>query len=263
MKKVLATIAAGGTAALMLAGPAAASHEGSVYQADLAELNDSGASGTATVTVSDDGETMSVDLDASGFDLDGPHAMHFHGVVDGDDVLASSCPTIDDDADGDGVLTVLEGAPKYGAVQISLTTDGDTGVGSALAVDRFPTGTSIDYSRSGIPIPENLKPHLGKLHIVVHGIDENGNGTLDLDQEERSSLTDDLPREGTAPALCGTLWVQATGMIQTGAGGAAPADSGNGLAGTQRQLLAATGVGGVAAAALLARRRLSASQLPG
>ncbi len=252
MKRALTTIGAGGIAAVMLASPASAAHEGSVYRADLTELNDSGASGSGTLTVSPDGETMTVDLQAAGFDLDGPHAIHLHGIVDGNDVLASSCPTSADDADGDGVLTVVEGAPRYGSVQISLTTEGDTSPQSALAVERYPAGTTIDYSRSGIPIPDGLKPELGKLHFVVHGIDENGNGTIDLDQVERSSLTDDLPREGTAPALCGTLTVQATGAIQTGAGGTAGNESGAGLA--QAGLLAGVAAAGLGGGGLIRRR---------
>lgn len=249
-KKPLTLLAIPALAGLALAAPAAAAHEGSVYEGQLYELNDSGASGSARVTVSDDGETMLVEVDASGFDLDGPHAMHIHGIVDGEDVAASVCPTSADDADGDGVLTVLEGAPRYGGVQVSLTTEGDTSPDSALAVERFPAGTDIDYARAEIPIPDVLKPNLGKLHVVVHGIDENGNGTLDLDQEERSSLTDDLPREGTAPALCGTLTAQAMGPIQTGAGGLA--DSSDPLI-----PLAATGLSvvGIGMAATRLRRR--------
>lgn len=256
MKKVLISAALGVAALLISAGPATAAHEGAVYSADLGELNDSGASGTATVTVSDDGETMTVEVTASGLGLDGPHAQHIHGIVDGDTVSASSCPSSADDADGDGVLTVLEGAPKYGGVQVSLTTEGDTSANSGLAVERFPVGTTLSYTRSGIPIPDALKPNLGKLHIVVHGIDENGNGSLDLDQTERSSLDDSLPREATAPALCGTLTVQATGAVQTGAGGLATED-GSGT-NTVAWSLAGLGLAGAAGTAVVGIRRIGA-----
>ncbi|MEL7207736.1 MAG: hypothetical protein AAGK32_05820 [Actinomycetota bacterium] len=261
-QRLLAAVTVAGLATVSAATPAAADHEGSVYQADLTELNGSGATGTATITVADDGETIAVDLQASGFDLDGPHAMHLHGIVDGDEVLASTCPTLADDIDGDGVLTVLEGAPKYGAVQISLTTTGDTSPDSALAVDRFPAGSTVDYERSGIPIPEALKPHIGKLHFVVHGIDENGNGTLDADQTERSSLTDDVPREATAPALCGTLWANATGPIQTGAGGTAsevaPSAASPGL---ETVTIAAAAAAAVGVTAMTRRRRVRTASI--
>ncbi len=259
MKKRLAAVMAASSALLLTATPASASHEGSVYEGTLAELNGSGGSGSATVTIADDGETMTIDLSATGLNLDGPHAMHLHGIVEGDDVLASSCPTMADDTDGDGTLTVLEGAPKYGGVQVSLTTEGDTTPGSALAVDRFPAGTSIDYSRAEIPIPDALKPNVGMLHVVVHGIDENGNGELDLDQEERSSLDDELPREATAPALCGTLAIQATGPVQTGAGGLVDDTPDGDLDGVGGATLpAAAGLAAVAVGALTvgaARRR--------
>jgi hypothetical protein len=252
MKKLFGTLALSGLTLLTLAGPAAAAHEGTAYQGSLSELNGSGGSGEAYVEISEDGETMTVGLDASGLNLDGPHAMHIHGLVDGDDVQASTCPTMDADADGDGVLTVLEGVPSYGGIQVSLTTEGDTSPDSALAVERFPAGTSFDYERSGIPIPENIRPAIAELHVVVHGIDENGNGTLDMDQEERSSLTDDLPREGTAPALCGTLTAVAGGEIQTGAGGMATSDSTTMTAGVAS--LAGVSVLAVAAAVALRRR---------
>ena len=85
---------------------------------------------------------------------------------------------------------------------------------------------------------------------MVHGIDENGNGMLDLDQDERSSLTDDLPREGTAPALCGTLAITATGPIQTGGGGLAP-NTDNSTA----PIAAIAGLGLVGTAVLAGRNR--------
>lgn len=256
MRKSLTALALGAAMATGVATPALAAHEGSVYTGDLNELNDSGATGSTKITVSDDGETMTVEVTADGFNLDGPHAMHIHGIVDGDSVLPSSCPTMAEDADGDGVLTVLEGAVKYGAVQVSLTTTGDTSTDSALAVERYPAGDSVRYVRSDIPIPDALKPNVGKLHVVVHGIDENGNGTLDLDQTERSSLTDDLPREGTAPALCGTLAAQATGMIQTGAGGLAdaPAQSNQSLPLALAALGGVAAVGGTIGVGLVGRR---------
>jgi hypothetical protein len=250
MRKTLGTLALSGLTLLLAASPAAAAHEGTAYGGSLSELNASGGSGEVYIEVSEDGETMTVDLTASGLNLDGPHAMHIHGIVEGDQVQASTCPTMADDADGDGVLTVVEGAPKYGDIQVSLTTEGDTSPDSGLAVDRYPAGTSIDYSRSGIPIPENIRAGIAALHVVVHGIDENGNGVLDMDQEERSSLTDDLPREGTAPALCGTLTAVAGGAVQTGAGGLAT-DGATMTAGVST----AAGAAALAAAAGLALRR--------
>lgn len=221
MRKLLTLAVSGALFLAMTALPALADHEGATYTGTLSELNSSGGSGDVYIEVSEDGESITVELAASGLNLDGPHAMHIHGIVDGETVTASSCPTMDADANGDGVVDVVEGVPFYGGVQVSLTTEGDTSPDSGLAVERYPAGTSIDYSRATIDLPDPLKPNIDKLHVVVHGVDENGNGTLDLDQTERSTLSDDLPREGTLPALCGVLTAQAAGPVQTGGGGTA------------------------------------------
>ncbi len=255
MRKSLTTMALAGAALLIATGPALADHEGTAYEGSLNELNASGGSGDAYLEVSEDGESLEVTVNATGLNLDGPHAMHIHGVLDGDEIQASACPTMDDDANGDGVLDVAEGVPLYGGIQVSLTTEGDTSPDSALAVDRYPVGTDIEYMRGEIDLPDNVKPSLDKVHVVVHGIDENGNGTLDMDQEERSSLTEDLPREATAPALCGELTAVAAGAVQTGGGGTA--DTGNGVDGAA---LAGLGLAGLAGLAVTTRRRRAGSK---
>jgi hypothetical protein len=168
VKKTLSVLATAALGVSMLAVPALAAHEGTTYSGTLNELNDSGATGNGTIEVSEDGETMTVSVTASGLaelnDGEGGqigHAMHLHGIFNGDSLdedpndlfAASSCPDASFDEDGDGVVSVAEGAPAYGGVQVSLTTEGDTSGDSALAVDRFPVGTSIDYTRD-IEIPE-------------------------------------------------------------------------------------------------------------
>lgn len=248
MRKALSSITLAGMTTLALAGPALAAHEGTGYESNLSEVasNDPGSpSGSGTLEVSEDGETMTVSIDATGLSAL-PHAMHIHGIVDGDDVVASSCPTSSLDENDDGVVDVAEGVPAYGSVQVSLTTEGDTSPDSALAVDRFPSGDTITYSRSGIPIPEALKPNLGKVHFVVHGVDEDEDGELTADQEERSSLDESLPREATLPALCGTL-TAVGGTVQTGDGSTQP--------GTTNTGMVALGASALLAATVVGRRR--------
>lgn len=260
MRRTIVTTSATALAVLALAAPAAAqdaSQGGAVFTGQMSEVadNDPGdPTGSGRIEVAEDGTTMTITLDAEGL-TDLPHAMHLHGIVEGDEVRASSCPTAELDADGDGVVNTAEGVPAYGTVQFSLTTTGDTSPDSALAVDRFPAGTSITYSRAGIPIPDTLQGNLDKVHFVIHGVDEDGNGELTSDQEERSSLDESLPREATLPALCGTL-VAAGGRVDTG--------DGSSLAGTSDDVTpAALGLTGlaaaVAAAAVLRRPRADAA----
>ena len=127
---------------LLTMSPALADHDGS-YQADLGALNASGVSGTGMVTLS--GDQATVMIEASGLVAGAPHAQHFHIGAQG------TCPTDADDEDGDGFVSVTEGAPFYGAIGSSLTTEGDTSPDSGLAVDRFGPSPSPRTSRRPSP----------------------------------------------------------------------------------------------------------------
>lgn len=225
MRRIATALATSMLGLSMMAAPALAGHGGSVYTGTLLPLNGVDGSGTVQITLNSDATAMTVDLDASGL-ADFPHAMHVHGIVEDGEATSSACPPASADTNNDGVIDVAEGAPHYGGVRVSLTTEGDTSPDSALAVERYPSGSTIDYDRAGIPLDEENSAGIAKFHVVVHGVDENGDGELNMDQQERSSLSEDFPREATLPALCGTLTVSAA-TVQTGAGGAAStADTG-------------------------------------
>lgn len=260
MKKTLTTLALSALSVSLLAVPAFAAHEGTTYSGTLNALNEETGSGDASIEVSEDGETMTVNVNASNLELDFVHAIHIHGIYDGDlsddpadgEFAASSCPTIARDTESavpdedgpDGFVSVAEGAADYGGVLVSLTTEGDTSADSALAVERFPAGTSIDYSRD-IEIPNAMKDELAKVHIVVHATDTDDNGDESNDDGAESSLNPDLPFDATAPALCGTLAATSAGAVDTGAGGTAT-DSNSALV---------LGLGGLALAGAVALRR--------
>ena len=251
-------------AAALPAGAAAAEPAegvgGTAYTATLQPLNGSGASGSAEVVVAEDGQTITARVQVEGLDLDAPHAQHLHALFDGDlqedpavtDVQSAACPTTESgDANGDGVLTTAEGAPAYGTIQMSLTTEGDTGPDSGLAVDRFPAGTSISYERSGIPLPPALSDEVAAMHVVVHGTDVDGSGDTTDVEGRVSSLDESLPLDATAPALCGTLAATSAGAVQTGLGGTAT--DGDGSTGVVAGLGAAAAL--AAAGGLALRRR--------
>lgn len=94
----------------------AADPAASVYRVDLSSLNGSGVHGTATISVRDG--ALTVVLNAVGHEVGEVHAQHIHGFTDETD---GSCPPAGFDPDGDGVLTVGEGAAFYGPVQLPLT----------------------------------------------------------------------------------------------------------------------------------------------
>lgn len=221
---------------------------------DLEELNSSGVTGSATVTAMDNGD-LHVWIEASGMTPNSPHAQHLHGATDGTDF---HCPTMDADADGDGFLTTTEGVPDYGDVFISLTTEGDTTVDSALAVDRFPVADAdgnLSYERtiSAAELPEDTLENLRDLHVVQHGVDFDGNGKYDGDR--MSDLDESLPAEATDPASCGMITGAGAGTHPDGG-----VDTGAGTTeGTESTGLMLFGGAAIAAAggALLVQRRLA------
>jgi LPXTG-motif cell wall-anchored protein len=186
-------------AALVLAQTAFA-QASQTYTTTLNTLNGSGASGNATVTV--EGNQATVEIQSQGLTPGQPHAQHIH--IGGQNV----CPTAANDQNGDGFVSVPEGQPSYGEVQVALTTQGDVSADSGFAVERMPVADqngNVSYSRT-FALPEGVSPEqIAGGVIVQHGIDINGNGEYDFDANGASEAMPDLPFEGTVPATCGAL----------------------------------------------------------
>ena len=192
-------------------------------QANLSELNFSGASGTATATVKNQ-KIENLAIEASGLTPDAAHAIHIHY---GDDAK-NECPTmaaastVRSPTDQTPRLTTSDGVPFYGPIVVSLTTTGDTTPASALDLDRFPVsmGGKLSYNRSNIEftdvagtgyegtgtakqIADSIREGEGVL--VVHGVDYNANNMYDFDGAGPSDLNPAAPAEATDPTLCGVL----------------------------------------------------------
>jgi hypothetical protein len=187
-----------GTAYASLA-PAALAQE--AFQADLAPLNNSGASGTANLAL--EGDQLTTDIASQGLAPNLPHAQHIHGL----EQAISECPTLANDQDGDGLVNTTEGQPSYGPILTSFTTEGDTSPESGLAVDRFPVANedgTLTYGRM-FGVPSTVAERLADFAIVQHGVDLNGNGVYDEEAAGPSDLDPSLPQEATIPANCGTI----------------------------------------------------------
>lgn len=155
------------------------------YTAELSPLNDSGVSGTASLTL--DNDLLTVSIDASGLEADQIHPQHIHGRFDDDgNPIDSVFPTAADDTDGDGFIEVAEGAASYGPIIIPLTSP------PGGAVENFPTATpdgTVSFTQTydltsdttfaeGFD-SEDLLP-LDLREIVIHGLtvaDGVGDGT--------------------------------------------------------------------------------------
>ena len=188
--------------------------------AQLDQLNNSGASGTATAAVRNQ-VIQHIAVNADGLTPDAPHAQHIHY---GQQAL-NECPTLAQDDNHDGRINTVEGLPAYGPVVVSLNTIGDTTPASFLDVARFPVSESgsHSYSRDDIKftrvagtgysggggtakqIADSVREGDGVL--VIHGVDYNGNGMYDFGAGA-SELDASLPAEATDPAACGVLEVE-------------------------------------------------------
>ena len=255
MRKAFAlpTVAIAAAAFPLLTMSAASAHQGaSSYQADLSALNQSGVMGTGMVTI--DGNQATVTIEASNLLAGSPHAQHFHIGAEG------TCPTDADDTDGDGFVSVTEGAPFYGAIGSSLTTEGDTSPDSGLAVDRFPTADdgSIAYERT-FEITDDVHASFeaGTAVLVLHGVDKDGSGAYD--GSVMSDLDPTLPMEATAPAACGTLAAAQMGAAPSG-GAETGAGSTSGIEQSAAFGVGAVALVGAAAAGAVAYRRRQADQ---
>lgn len=178
MKKLGASVLLTVVVAVSLASMALAQTGGDwsrEFEARLAPLNESGARGHADLDLR--GRRLEAEIKSRGLEPNLPHLQHVHGMAQ----AISECPTLAADTDGDGLVSVGEGAPYYGPVQVSFTTRGDTSAASGGALDRFPVANvngRIDYSRT-FRIPADVAANLRKFAIVQHGVDLNANGVYD------------------------------------------------------------------------------------
>lgn len=186
----------------------------------LTQMNDSGSSGQATITVNTDG-SLHVRVTGTGFIPNTPHAQHLHGAAHNHSFF---CPPASVDQNGDGQVATEEAEQQYGGVSVSLTTNGETTPENGLALESMPVADAegdIAYERT-IPasaVPRGTLATLPHMHVVVHGVDVNGNGTYDVGALGESVFAqrlglDGVPEEATNPAACGEA--TPVGSVETG-----------------------------------------------
>lgn len=150
------------------------------WTVDLTALNSSGASGTAVLAImtGEDGvQYLKVAVSVTGATPDVAHIQHIHGTFNEDGTPSDAMsPTLLDDVDGDGIVELGEGVPKYGGVLLSLTDeDGNFPVADAEGNISF-VGT---YNLSEMENSADLMPLMLR-EIVFHGAevpDGLGEGT--------------------------------------------------------------------------------------
>jgi hypothetical protein len=188
-------------AAAVVASVAVATNGKMRFEANIAPIPhsasaDGGSNVTGWAKLTADGTQVHVNLHLRGLSPNLPHAMHIHGILGDSNV----CPPASADTNGDGLISLEEGAPFYGPIDASFTESGDTSAASGLALERFPVADAngnIDYNRT-FTIPQNVIDSMGALHIVVHGLDRDGDATGPVGGY-------DTLFEAVLPVACGTI----------------------------------------------------------
>ena len=208
-----------------LLGFSAAAAQAASFRADVNTLNNSGASGTVLIDLSDDKKTLTVTTNATGLEPNQNHVQHIHGLFSSAGEIADSMtPTLAQDTDGDGFVELAEGGPVYGPIVLPLETI-NTPDGNASITTVFDlTDPSIFGSSrtTGEPFTAADLMPLTFREIVIHGktvapgigagtpgeVDGTGGylAVLPVAAGEIVAVNDDaasVPEPGTTAALIG------------------------------------------------------------
>ena len=194
------------------------------YISSLLQLNNSGARGLARLTM--DGRTLTFNLSASGLTPGKVHPMHIHGKNNPE---ISSCPTTAADVNHDGFISVLEGAPAYGRIKVSLTSpqtpfgtpptpalffpfagtanNANFPVADAQGRETFSQTYAFDNSDAAQQAFTSLMP-LENQHIVLHGADAPKSVDAAAFAALGSPVTGDLSTvsyDALLPVACGQI----------------------------------------------------------
>ncbi len=187
---------------------AQAQHPDATYSATFTPLNSnvtgSDAAGNVTFTIT--GDQLTIQVTATGVPPDTEHWQHFHGFAEGDKHAA--CPSASEDANGDGIIDLIETEPVAGTTMVPLNDDP---VNMDIPTDTYPTaGADGAYSYEKTV---SLKAMQDAFAAQFPG------QSLDLDRRvvflhgtaSSASLPDtvaslgDIPAQVTLPIACGQL----------------------------------------------------------
>lgn len=216
------------TALTLTGGPAAGQGEHGSYQATLNSQNNSGTTGQAIIQLHGNEATVTLNVAGAAPTLMGVpyvHGQHIH--IGGQGTCAGPAA----DADGDGVVTSLEGQPIEGFISTSLTVSGDTSAASAAAMDRFPAGGSYQYTRTLTLDAATVSAlQAGNAVMEVHGVDPAL--VPAAAQTKVNPMVPSLPLATDLPAACGPLVAAQVSGVPNGAADTGAEMTGAGIEGS-------------------------------
>lgn len=181
--------------------------EMTIYVADLAGLN-SEVTGTDTMgkaefTVKDDNVHVVIEVRNSPANME--HWQHFHGFVDG---AEASCVTMEQDANGDGILDVTETESVSGTTMVPFNK---IPAAMNLPDSTYPVSDGEGHYRYEVDIPldqlesafadafDGQDIALDSRVLYIHGV------PADQELPETVASIADIPAQVTIPIACGKI----------------------------------------------------------
>lgn len=168
------------------------------------DINGRDTNGVAIFTASGDQLRLQIEIDGVAPDIQ--HLQHFHGFADSDQ--AATCPTMDADTNGDGVVDIKETEPLVGVTMVPFTDDP---VSMEIVDATYPTaGADGSYSYDQTVSLSELEQAFGdqfpgqqldleKRVVMVHTVPES------TELPESVASLDDIPAQTTLPVTCGQI----------------------------------------------------------
>jgi hypothetical protein len=176
------------------------------FTADLSPVNarllDSTPAGEASLEIR--GDSMIIMVAARGLPPAMMHLQHFHGFEDGS---PARCPGTDADANGDGVIDVIETAPMAGTTMVPFHDDP---LSMEIHTQTYPRADSegsysyrmavpLDSLRSAFAERFGGELALDRRVVFIHGVPQ------DLDLPASAETKAGLPVHASLPIACGEL----------------------------------------------------------
>lgn len=140
------------------------------YSVSLSEVNNSGVSGSALISV--DGNQIIISIKAAGLEGNKIHQQHIHGM--NNSVENSICPISSADANNDGFIDLSEGSVFFGGALITLEEFPEASANGLISYK-----DTLFMGQNGIPEFEDLKP-LDHRVLILKGmtVDQTYNETI-------------------------------------------------------------------------------------
>lgn len=194
--------------ALALTAPGWAQQADAVYHATLAPMNAAAAGGETTGEARFEvrGDELTITIDVQGAPAGITHWQHFHGMTEAG--VQATCAGPDADANGDGVVDLIETGPASGTTMVPFTADpasmdvpgGAYPVADAEGAYHYSQTVSLAaLSEAFAKAFDGQELALDSRVLLIHGVAE------DAGLPETTQSLGPIPATTTLPIACGQI----------------------------------------------------------